>query len=309
MVPNMLCKKHSETDALYYCMGCGGYFCQECVYINEGNIAVPYTCRSCGGRCEKMARRESNVEAGQPEVSSIREIESPTTITSFWAEFIPSFIYPFRKNGKWLVLIGSVFFAMLFALARMAWLFGLPLLLILVSYLLEYMLTVLETSAYGSNEPPEFPGMNDWAEMIFGQFFLIILAGLVCFAPAVIYVFKTQSIDAVFWALLLLGEFIYPMIFLIIAITGRFAAFNPLLIISSILKAPIQYIAIVAVFAGISYLRNLSQVSLMKIPVLGFFIGEFITFYSMIVQMRLLGIFYRSNEQSFSSAPKNIEKS
>jgi hypothetical protein len=300
----MLCKKHSETDALYYCMGCGGYFCQECVDVHEGSVTLPYTCRACGGKCERMVREESSFEAVQSGASGAREIEPPATATSFWQEFIPSFVYPFRNKGTLLLFVGSVFFAIFFFIARTASLFGLPLLLILVSYLLEYMLTVVETSAYGSNEPPDFPGMNDWTEMIFGPLFLIILAGIVCYASPVIYVFKTQRMDMVFWILTVLGQLAYPMMFLIIAMTGKFVAFNPVVIASSILKAPLQYLVIVALFFGISYLGRMMGVFLIGFPVLGFFITEFISFYIILVQMRLLGIFYRCNEERFFSVQK-----
>ncbi|MBM3248330.1 MAG: hypothetical protein FJZ10_02770 [Candidatus Omnitrophica bacterium] len=299
----MLCKKHSETDTLYYCMGCGGYFCQECVDVHEGSVSLPYTCRACGGKCERMVREESSLEAAQSEASGAREIEPPTTATSFWQEFIPSFAYPFRNKGALLLLVGSVFFAVFFFIARTASLFGLPLLLILISYLLEYMLTVLEASAYGSDQPPEFPAISDWTEMVFGPLFLIILAAAFCYAPAIVYLLKMQSIDSIFWLLLFLGQFFYPMMFLIIAMTGKFVALNPFVIISSILKAPTQYIVIVAMFFAISYLRNISQVFLNKIPFLGFFIGEFIAFYFLIVQMRLMGVYYRCNEESFSGIP------
>ncbi|HOX54838.1 MAG: hypothetical protein PHI86_01680 [Candidatus Omnitrophica bacterium] len=299
----MLCKKHIDRDALFYCMGCGGYFCQECVYVNEAKASLPYTCRSCGGRCEKMAQKESSSEHVSGPVMASETAEVLIT-TSFWSEIIPSFIYPFRKNGKIMLLVGSIFFSIFFAIARMAWLFGLPLLLILVSYILEYMLLVLETSAYGDNQPPEFPGMNDWTELIFGRLFLIILAAVVCFVPSVIYLFKAQQADAVFLALIVLGQFIYPMMFLIIAMTGKFVAFNPFLIANSILKAPLQYLIIVALFFAAAYVSRTIKMLLIGLPILGFFISDLISFYIMLIQMRLLGIFYRCNEENFTSVPK-----
>lgn len=301
----MLCKKHIDRDALFYCMGCGGYFCQECVYANEGNVTLPYTCRSCGGKCERMAQKEipPPQETG---VNKPDETEATHVATSFWSEFIGSFIYPFRKKGKLMILVGSIFFAIFFTIARVASLFGLPLLLILTSYLLEYMLSVIETSAYGSNDPPEFPSMNDWTEMVFGPLFLIILAAAVCYAPSVIYMFKTQSIDMVFWILTIAGQFIYPMMFLIIAMTGKFAAFNPFLIVSSILKAPLQYLVIVALFFAVSYISKMIRMFFIGFPILWFFVSEIISFYVILVQMRLLGVFYRCNEENFTSAPKGV---
>ncbi|MFC1594602.1 hypothetical protein ACFL38_04675 [Candidatus Omnitrophota bacterium] len=285
----MACKNHSDVNALYECRTCNNVFCAECVEDRRIGDFTAYICRECGGKCEHVDARKA-VRAG---MKGIKEVTS----ASFWSELPSAFTYPLRQSGKWVLFVGAILFGILSRFSSMSMSpFGLPLLIIVTSYLCMYLFQVVVTTAYGDDDPPGWPSIAQWIDMVFGPFILIALALTLCGGPAAAYAWHTRSFDVLFWSMLGGGIVLFPMFLLMIAITEKFSAINPLLIIISIFKAPLHYLITALLFVWLFWLRSASRGFLGGVPFAGFVLQEIVMFYFLIAQMRVLGIFYRANE-------------
>jgi hypothetical protein len=292
------CKNHPEKEAAFHCVSCNNNFCQDCIDVRRLTADfTAYICRECAGKCEKLGDRKQARE-------QTTEVRIETKRYSFWEEIPKIFIYPFTGNGKWVLFAGSLFFGITFKIVQMAGLFGGPLAIILVSYLTVYMLQVIENTAYGSDEPPDWPDMAHYIDVVFGPLLLIMLATAMCYLPAAVYFFRTHNFDLILFLLLLAGQFLHPMFILSIATTERFSALNPIVVVASIFKVPVEYFVMFLLFVSMVIIQQISSALIGWVPLLGIFLKQFLMVYFLLAQMRLLGIFYRTNEEKLTGATK-----
>ena len=108
-------------------------------------------------------------------------------------------------------------------------------------------------------------------------------------------------LDPVFWALVVLGSMYYPMALLTVAMSGNFLALNPLVVIPAIMRAPFDYIICLVAFMLVVGLGAVTkQLLALPVPFVGPAIQIFLTLYFMLVEMRLLGLFYNANEDNLN---------
>ena len=90
--------------------------------------------------------------------------------------------------------------------------------------------------------------------------------------------------------------------------TEKIAALNPLLVVVSIFKVPVEYFVAAVMFILLVGIRYISRGAFSGIPFVGFIVQELLMFYCLMVEMRILGVFYRSNEAHFSDEdPEAVE--
>lgn len=214
---------------------------------------------------------------------------------NYWS-FVPRiFIYPFQGQVVFATAGGTIFFAIM-NVAMYAPFYGLMVMIMSVCYLVACMVNIIETAVTVEREDvfdlPDFMTWFDWA----GKVFLLAMSVVLCYGPAVAYLYWLKRPDPVLFALVGMGAFISPMYTLSIALVGGFESLNPVNIFKSIGYTFIPYVLtlIVLIFTQIlSFLAGL--IPLVHIPIWGGLFKWFFVVYFLFVNMRLLGIFYKAH--------------
>jgi hypothetical protein len=297
------CKFHPRTAGRYFCQKCHIAFCELCVTARAVSGVQRKFCRKCGNECAAL-----HVEAIRPQAEK-----------GFFARVPGAFIFPVRGSGVLVLLVATVLFAALDFMAGPSRGFiprgigfGRVMQIFALGYFFSFMQTIIHSTAVGDDEMPPLPSMaNMWEDVLLPCLQLLGLT-LICFGPAIaMAVFTVSSEDSSMGvpliALGVLGGLYFPMAFLSVAMLDSVAAANPLQVIPSIFKVPLEYVTtlfLLAVVLGIRasgtivlpYLfpRGLSTHS---IPKLFAFFGAsafwgIASLYLLIVAMRILGLLY-----------------
>ena len=288
------CKSHARSVARFACPKCGYHFCELCVSTRQIGGRARHFCRACGVECAPLGARPVRVLPQEQ---------------SFAARLGGAFLYPFKGDGVILLVSGTVFIAILNALsffARFAFLYGLMVILLLTAfatgYLIAYLQRILASSATGKEEMPDWPDFSEFGDILspFLQFLGTLAA---CFLPALaVWLFVARDNR---WAgpaqaaAVLFGCVYFPMAYLAVSLFDSLAAVNPLLIIPSILRIPLQYLLTVLLLAGVLALRwegTAFLENLLPIPILPSVVLGFAGLYLLTVEMRILGLLYLANK-------------
>jgi hypothetical protein len=230
---------------------------------------------------------------------------------SFAAQARRAFAYPFKGDGAILLIAGTVFFLVIDAakfLAGYAPIFGLAALGFLTlfgtGYLMAYLRRIVTGSANGEDKMPDWPDLSDFTSDIVSPFLQFLATAAVCFAPAIGAIIFVASDNA--WAgwtvvaAVLFGCVLFPMAFLAVAMFDTVMALNPLLIVPSILKVPLQYLLTIGICAFILALRWASEdvfPEVVPVPILPRIISSFVGLYLLVVEMRILGLLYLNKRE------------
>ncbi len=248
------CKSHPKTQARFACNQCREYFCELCVTSRQIGGVPKKFCRHCGAECVPLRAPV---------------IQRPPGEKGFFGRLPGAFAYPLRGSGVMMLLAGTLIFALL------NWLTGgttyglipnvfsvwrLVLQIVALGYLFAYLQSIIHSTATEEKELPPLPTASDfWSDILVPAFQLIGLT-LFCFAPAIAlswYAISNQdsSIVAAIIATFVLGGLYLPMAFLAVAMLDSVMAANPLQVVPSILKAPLEYLVTVIILGGVFALR------------------------------------------------------
>jgi hypothetical protein len=214
---------------------------------------------------------------------------------NYW-RFVPRiFIYPFKGQVVFATVGGTVFFSIM-NVAMYAPFYGLLVMVMFICYMVACMVNIIETAVTVEREDVfDLPDFTTWFDWI-GKVFLLAMSVVLCYGPAVAYMYWLKRFDPVFFALIGMGAFISPMYTLSIALVGGFESLNPVNIFKSIgyTFVPYALTLIVLIFTQVlSFLTGL--VPLVHIPIWGGLFKWFFVVYFLFVNMRLLGIFYKAH--------------
>jgi len=122
--------------------------------------------------------------------------------------------------------------------------------LLLVGYAFYYLGYCVFDSSRGGLRAPDV-SINDSPDKseFWSQIFLVIGVVAVCFFPVTIYYIVTEQTDLLFWLLLLVCVFFFPMVMLIAVLFDSVNALNPVMIITSIYRTFIPYCGLVLTFS------------------------------------------------------------
>jgi hypothetical protein len=214
----------------------------------------------------------------------------------FFALLPGVFVYPFRKNGIWMLAIGMIVFAVLSFAARFSWwalIFG-------TGYFLSYMQRIMTCSGYGEDEMPGWPDFSDFLADIVMPMLLLAGTFLACLLPGLACLFfGSDTVKMAAIPLFVLGGFYLPMAVLAVGMTDNIFSLNPLVIIPSIAKLFVPYL-VATLFVGVLYgVYKLSQIVIeaVDVPVLSSLIVSLLSLYFTTVQMRILGLLYFTNKE------------
>ena len=215
-----------------------------------------------------------------------------------------AFAYPFRGRGKFLLIGGAIFFWVARFLSVVP-LVGIVIAIFVAGYLCAFMLNVIDSSGKGDRELPNWPDFSDFASDILYPLFLVIGTVALCFLPAIVLLIvpafsdweTTRLVRIAFVA----GLLYLPMGLMAVALRDSLAALNPLLIIPSIVRVPLQYLTACVLLAAVVALRYFAGRFVGgALPLLiGLLIVDFLGLYFLMVEMRILGLIYYGNEKRF----------
>lgn len=286
------CKLHPRTEARFVCPKCRDAFCDFCVNTRAGRKF----CRVCGVECAPLQIRRSQPMSRAP---------------SFYRSVGPAFVYPLRGDGMILLVVGTVFLCLLNAasfFAAFAGFFGMVaiafLLVFGIGYVTCYLRRVLVSSAMGDDAMPDWPDFSDFSTDILAPFFQLLLTLIASFVPALVLALLLASRNAwggwIIGGAFLAGAIYFPMAFLGVAMFDSVAAVNPLLVVPSILKVPLEYVVTLLLFGAVFAVRWAgNQAMPMVMPKLvAAIISGFVGLYLLTVQVRILGLLYRSRKSA-----------
>lgn len=233
-----------------------------------------------------------------PAQSSRRPVRPTVDVSKGFFRLVPeAFGYPVRGQGKYLLIVGALFFGLL-TLFSMVPLFGLVAAIFGAGYLSAFLFDIAATSARGDADLPGWPDYRDFTDDILMPLLWWIAALAVCMLPAAVaglaHLLEYLSSPVLPLVLAAGGLAALPMALLAVALSGSVSALNPVVIVASIFKVPAQYGVLCLVLALILAARQLLDMSpLPSLPI----VGEVISLYFAVVEMRLLGLLYYTNEK------------
>ena len=274
------CKHHPKAQAGWMCQQCQALYCDLCVTVRRFEGSVRHLCRVCGNECSPVSWQ---VRPAPPE-------------KGFFAQLPRAFSYPFKGNGVFLLIGGTVFFLIL------GWL---PIVgILLTGYLFNYAKSIVASTAGGKAEPPDWPDFSDWKEDVLLPYGQLIALVVLAFGPTIVLWWwhpgsETFARTAIF-AAAGFGALLAPMGMLALAMFDTVAALNPVALVWSILRIPLHYLVAAATFelvVGINFIAEDWIGSLIPLPVLLSALSGFINLYLMTVGMRILGLLYQADRE------------
>jgi hypothetical protein len=287
-----VCKFHPKSPARWFCSKCNRSFCDLCVASHNIGGVVKTTCRTCAVECAPL------------EVKITRPVE-----IGFFARLPGAIIYPFRGTGILVLIVGTLVFG---GLNAMGGLFSILMKIVALGYLFSYMQNIIFAAAAEEKEMPELPGMDD----VLGGFGRLTGTVLMSFGLAIgLLAARYFDVDVPMAAIIItgiLGCLYFPMAFLAVAMKDNVLAANPLVVVPSILRIPLQYLVTIIVFVsifGIQQIGNLiaagsksvtfttTDMTVMFISIGFQMIWSFISMYLLTVNSHILGLLYATQKE------------
>jgi hypothetical protein len=193
----------------------------------------------------------------------------------FFALLPGAFIYPFKGAGVLILIVTTILFACLnffspdmrygYIPRSTSW--TLLFRVMAIGYLFSFMQSIIHAAAIGEEEMPTLPSMaNFWEDILLPalQFLGLILF---CFGPAIAVAWymianEDTSLIPVMIGTVVLGGLYFPMAFLAVAMLDSVMAANPLQVIPSIFKVPLEYLVTVIMLGIVFGLRPLGDIIL-----------------------------------------------
>lgn len=280
------CKFHPRTPARLFCRKCNKYFCELCVGTRRMGNETHRFCRMCSNECISL---EVDLSLTVPQHRS-------------FSHLVPgAFVYPLKGIGPYLVFFGGIFFPAA-AFAAKFFLYVWVASLLVYGYLFACLQHFVVCTSQGEDKP-SWPDVTSIWEDILSPLFKFVCMCLLMLGPGLGFIVLTAQGHE--WAPLaiipsfILGALYFPMALLAVAMFDSLAALNPLIIIPSILKVPLQYLLVLGILGLIVLARwggELALALLIPIPVVPGIISSFFWLYFLTVEARILGLLYLSNK-------------
>jgi predicted Zn finger-like uncharacterized protein len=254
-------------------------------------------------------------EEEEDETTSEETPPPPPPIRSYWTGTPPgeeedqdtrpflhrlpdAFAYPFQGSGLVLILVGTVCFSILDFFASFSP-FGFIGTIFVAGYLCAFMMKIVNSSADGKKELPDWPDVSDFLDDIVVPLFQVLWTGIFCFAPAIVYLIFVH-IDIVFWLLIGLGILYFPMALIAVALTNSILSINPIVVLPSIIKVPVDYLVACILLGLLVALENFGQLLVSFIPLAGLLLKNLFALYFVIVEAHVLGLIYHANQEKLA---------
>jgi hypothetical protein len=205
--------------------------------------------------------------------------------------------YPFRGSGKYMLVIGAVL-SMFLTLFSIAPVIGIIATIASSGFFASYLFEIVNSTAFGKNEPCDWPDIKDFWSDIFSPWICILSSTLFSLGPFLLTVILRFPSLIVF-GFLLFGLFLLPMSILSVAVYQQALAAFWTVTIPAIKRCLPQYLVLFVIISFITLVNLILIRVLSNIPVFGWIIQFFLDMYVLMMNGRILGLFYRSNKAIF----------
>jgi hypothetical protein len=209
--------------------------------------------------------------------------------------------YPFRGKGRYIFITG-VIFSLISDLASLAPLIGGIASLFLFGYFCATYFQMIESSATGGKEAPEFPELSNIMDDIIVPVLKVLLALLVSFGPVLAYTISSGN-GANPWVsfpLLAFGILYAPMAILSIVILGSIGAISPMIVLPAIVRAGWLYMAAVGILLTIYGGEMIISSALGNLFIAKHLILAAIGMYCLMANGRALGLIFRDRREELN---------
>jgi hypothetical protein len=278
----LVCKNHRNAVE-WFCESCNIGYCSSCVSAGPYGLAE-LPCPDCGVMCV------------QPR--GARKVDH-----SFFGRLLDAFAYPVRGRGFIMMAAGAVFFFFFGLGLQVSFnVFFMILFVLFWGYLAACLFNMIQSTANGEDDIPDWPSLGDIYNDMARPFFLVSSTLLAMALPAAIYAFWIAAgpiwPDPVFWGLIIAGLFMFPMALLAVVLFNTPMAVSPHVILPAIFRTFGHYLIAFLMLAilsavGIVVYAYLEQI----IPVIGWLFGWPLFLYLLAVEMRILGLLYHANRR------------
>lgn len=283
-----VCKNHHDRDATWECTGCDMPFCDDCVSLMKLDSGSTASCKECQKICTQIAA------PGAP----------PGGVIKTPMMFLSSFAYPLKGSGIVMLITGSIFFGLLQLASRFAGIFAWYVSVFALAYYMSYMFKIIQASAKGQNEMPDWPKITGAGADIWWPLpVLLSIVAIYFAAPLGIAIYVIIKAPDPIWliiaqVLLFAGTFFAPMALLSGGL-GQRHHLNPLAMLSAIFKVfGVYLIALAALWLVVTVNMYVLALLLKTFPLLVVILLDVVvSFYFTIVMMRVLGLIYYVNSE------------
>ncbi len=210
--------------------------------------------------------------------------------------------FAFRGRGKYILII-CVVLSLIAKLAGIAPLLG-PIASILLSgYFCAVYFQLIQSTATGGKEAPDFPETSNIIEDIIWPMIQIIVVALVSFGPLIGYSIIADDLDYnafIGYALLGWGVIYFPMAILAVVVLGYTGAQGPHIVIPAIFRAGLLYWLAVFLLLFLYMGQSIISSMLSGQMIIGSLVMSFIGSYALMTNARILGIVYREKQEELN---------
>jgi hypothetical protein len=225
----------------------------------------------------------------------------------YWRSLPGAFRFPLTANGVVALIVGAIFLTVahyLMILAAVS-LVGIVLSglidIVGIGYVTGYLMTIIERTAHGQEEAPDWPELADWQETVLKPFGFLLGLCILGLGPHFAYHYLAHEPDmTVAGTILAAGLFYMPMGMLCVALASDFAGLNPVRVIRAICSVPARYFAawVLVVCCAAAEIWGSAWIAAIPIPVVGTLLQQAVSCYFLFVAVRILGLlYYKSGRQ------------
>ncbi len=300
----------SSRGKLVECPHCKNYVAVPSAEIPAQEVAVPLQLTT------QLDKSEEHFEQMQKDQGTIAPQEPEPVLERKLPWILDIFLYPSSKAG--LTTLAIIIFVPLLIRIVASWLntfalrfppmlvlavpisfVGFIISLLLSLYLYWYFCECIRDSAAGGIRAPETVGATPGLGDLLWQCLRTIGCLAVFAAPTLIYYGHARQIDSVFWALLAVGVFAFPMALLAVVMFDSFSGLNPILLVSSIFSTFLPYCAMIAVFVPVVFLTVKESLATQGSAILSFIINC-VRIYLALIVAHVLGWFYHRYKEKLN---------
>jgi hypothetical protein len=207
--------------------------------------------------------------------------------------------YAYRGSGKYVFLL-CVILSIVGKIAQIAPAFGAIASIFLFGYFCAVYYQMIQSSAGGDREAPEFPETANIMEDIIWPMLQIIAVFLVSFSPLIGYSFWAGEAGfdhKIGNFLLVLGVTYFPMAMLAVVVLGYTGAMSPHIVIPSICRGGWIYWIGVLSLCALYHLGSMIESATSGHYLMGHIVMSIVGVYTMMTNARILGLVYRERQE------------
>jgi hypothetical protein len=206
------------------------------------------------------------------------------------------FTYAYRGSGKY-ILICCIVLSVIAEIVSLAPLFGAIAGILLSGYFSAVYFQMIQSTATGNDEAPQFPEMANIFEDIIWPMLQIMVVILVSFGPLFVYIIAADESKALIsWALLAFGVVYFPMAMLAVVVLGRTSVVSPHIVIPAIIRAGWLHWVSVFMLIFLYVLSNIIENIFSDSLIIGTLVMSAVGSYTLMTQARILGVLYRERQ-------------